>query len=199
MTDTRVLAKSKEMAEKVKKLKVAPKQNNKGELQLTGRASSYTLEIGNAICEQIANGVSLRKICMAETMPGASSVFRWLNENVSFREQYARAKEEQAETLAEEIIEIADDSANDTYIDDNGNVRTDNEVVARSRLKVEARKWVASKLKPHKYGDSINLNHSGKVDLTNEQLESKLAQLFRKAGITGADGVEEIPGGSTKD
>lgn len=170
-----------------------PKKNNKGEPQLTGRPSAYTEAIGNEICEQITEGISLRKICKAEHMPASSSVFRWLSENVTFREQYTRAKDEQAEALAEEMLEIADYSSEDTFIDAQGNVKTDNEVVARSRLKIETRKWIAAKLKPHKYGDSINLNHSGKINLTDEQLESKLALLLGKAGITGTDGVEEVP------
>lgn len=67
------------------------------------------------------------------------------------------AREDQADTLADEILEIADESENDTYEVDLGDgviIQKENrEVVNRSRLRVDARKWVAAKLKPKKYGD----------------------------------------------
>lgn len=86
-------------------------------------------------------------------MPGLSTVFRWLAENELFRDNYARAREVQADVLADEILEIADEGRNDTYVDDEGRERTDYDVVARSKLRVDARKWIASKLLPKKYGE----------------------------------------------
>lgn len=121
----------------------------------TGRPSSYTQEIGDEICERMSEGESLRSICSSPGFPNRASVFRWLHSNEVFRSQYARAREEQAETLADEIINIADDGLNDTYIDDDGNKRTNQDVIARSRLRVDARKWIASKLKPRVYGDKL--------------------------------------------
>jgi len=121
------------------------------------RPSTYTPELADLICEQIADGKSLRSICAAEGMPGKSTVFRWLAENEAFRDQYARAREAQADALADDILDIADYSARDTYTDENGNERTNTEVVARSRLRVDARKWIAAKLKPKVYGDRTEL------------------------------------------
>ena len=129
-------------------------QNNKNKI---GRPTDYTNEIADLICERLSNGESLRSICSLENMPNKSTVFKWLNIHEEFNDQYARAREEQAETLADEIIAIADDGLNDSYVDENGNKRTDQDVIARSRLRVEARKWVASKLKPKKYGDKLEL------------------------------------------
>ena len=127
-----------------------------------GRPSSYTQDIGDDICLRLSEGESLRKICSSDGMPSITSVWRWLHVNEAFRDQYARAREEQAETLADEIISIADDGLNDTYIDENGNKRTDNDVIARSRLRVDARKWIASKLKPKVYGDKVTQELTGK-------------------------------------
>lgn len=107
-----------------------------------GRPSSYTVETGDIICERIADGESLRAICQDDDMPSRASVFRWLADNESFRNQYARAREDQAETMADELISIADEATDD---------------VQRSRLRVDTRKWVASKLKPKKYGDKLQL------------------------------------------
>lgn len=140
------------------------------------RPSDYTQEIASEICDRIADGESLRAICRDEKMPSKASVFLWLTKHKEFSDQYARAREEQAESLADEIVQIADDGLNDTYVDENGNKRTDQDVIARSRLRVEARKWVASKLKPKKYGDfqrtesNVEMRVKNATDLTDDQL-----------------------------
>ncbi len=123
-----------------------------------GRPSSYTDAIADEICEKLADGQSLRTICLAEGMPNRATVFRWLAANETFRDQYARARDAQAEALADEILDIADDGSNDwmeRYDDDGGNIgwKENGEAMQRSRLRVEARKWVAAKLLPKKYGD----------------------------------------------
>ncbi len=144
-----------------------------------GRPSDYTEDISIEICSRISDGESLRRICLDENMPNKATVFRWLHKNKAFSDQYARAKEEQADTLADDILDIADNNANDTYIDENGKVKIDSEVVARSRLKVDARKWIASKLKPKVYGDRIQQEISGSItieQMSDEELDRKLAE-----------------------
>lgn len=128
---------------------------------MAGRPSDYTQELVDEICERIIEGESLRAICKSDNMPNTSTVLRWLDKYETFRLQYTRAKEEQAEKFADEIVQIADDGLNDTYVDENGKQRTDQDVIARSRLRVEARKWVAAKLKPKKYGEKVQTEVSG--------------------------------------
>lgn len=94
-----------------------------------------------------------------------SSVFLWLSKHEDFSEQYTRAREAQADAMLEEILEIADDGKSDSYTDEDGNVRTNQDVIARSRLRVDARKWAMSKMAPKKYGEKLDLNHSGNVAL----------------------------------
>lgn len=122
-----------------------------------GRPSDFTQEVADAICERIADGESLRSICQTEGMPSRMTVFRWLNdpERSSFRDQYARAREEQAEFYAESIIEIADEEAVTVKggEDEEVSVVFDATAVARNRLRIDARKWYASKLAPKKFGD----------------------------------------------
>lgn len=118
-----------------------------------GRPSKYSNAVADTICERLASGESLVRVCKSDDMPGLSTVFRWLAENESFRDNYARAREVQADVLADEILDIADDGANDSYTDDEGRERTDHDVIARSKLRVDARKWIASKLLPKKYGE----------------------------------------------
>ena len=78
---------------------------------------------------------------------------RYIDDDQQRSEQYARARESQADKLAEDLLQIADDGLNDTYTDSDGNKRTDQDVIARSRLRVDARKWLAGKMAPKKYGD----------------------------------------------
>jgi hypothetical protein len=125
-----------------------------------GRPSDYTPEIAAQVCGLLVEGKSLRSICKADEMPAIATVFKWLAAHPEFVEQYARAREAQADTLADELIDIADDSANDYYDKPVGEGETqrvvDAEHINRSRLRVDTRKWVASKLKPKKYGDKID-------------------------------------------
>lgn len=134
-----------------------------------GRPSDFTQEIADLICDRIAEGDSLRKICREDGFPNKSTVFRWLGENSKFRDQYARAHEEQADTLFDDIVAIADDSANDYGFKEGEDKDGDGarpvflaENVQRSKLRVEARKWAASKLSPKKYGDFQRTELTGK-------------------------------------
>lgn len=116
----------------------------------TGRPSDYSDAIADKICDRLADGESLRKICLDEDMPSKSAVFRWLASNETFRDQYARARDAQADTLADEILDIADDGSNDFMGDDE---KYNGDAVQRSKLRVDARKWIAAKLKPKVYGE----------------------------------------------
>lgn len=96
----------------------------------------------------------------------------WLDgSRPEFSEQYARAREAQADKLAEEALQIADDGRNDTYVDGDGNVKTDTEVIQRSKLRVDTRKWLASKMAPKKYGDKVAIG--GADDLGPVQTVTK--------------------------
>jgi hypothetical protein len=123
-----------------------------------GRPSDYTPAIADEICTRLANGESLRAICNSDRddfMPAAGTVLRWVSQNEEFREQYVRAREIQAETHADDIVAIADGTSL------GGEEKVS--LTARDRLRVDARKWVASKLLPKKYGDKIDVEHSGSV------------------------------------
>lgn len=128
-----------------------------------GRPTDYTKELATLICEMIMEGMSVREIGRLEEMPHSNTIFVWLGNHKEFQGQYARAKEVQIEKMGEEIIEIADDGSND-YIerkrqDDSKYTEFDKEHVQRSRLRIDARKWLMGKLKPKKYGNKVQ--HTG--------------------------------------
>lgn len=124
---------------------------------MVGRPSIFSQDLADAICDRLADGESLRSICADDTMPAKSTVFKWLGRNTIFADQYARAREAQADTLADEILDIADDGSNDWMERrrEDGSVDEvlNHEHVQRSKLRLEARKWLAAKMQPKKYGD----------------------------------------------
>lgn len=108
-----------------------------------GRPSTYSPEIADAICERIADGESMRAICEHPEMPGRRTVLGWLEEHEEFRAKYARAREAQADVMDDKILTVAD-----TCTPENA---------AAARVKIEAYKWRAAKLKPKVYGDAMTL------------------------------------------
>lgn len=129
-----------------------------------GRPSKFTAELANKICTQITEGKSLRAICLAEDMPAISNVVRWLGENKAFQEQYAIARENQADTLADEILHIADTPqlGMKKKILANGTVEVqEGDMLEHRKLQVDTRKWIAARLKPKKYGDRVENLHTG--------------------------------------
>ena len=123
-----------------------------------GRPSSYTLELAESFCAELACGRPMKEICADPGMPDARTIFRWLNQHEEFQRLYVIARAAACDAMAAEILEIADDTSSD-WIEEpaksgNGRVRrADNAVVQRARLRIESRKWLLSKLKPEKYGD----------------------------------------------
>jgi hypothetical protein len=114
-----------------------------------GRPSTYTHDLGDEICRRLGEGESLRSICLDEHMPALSTVMLWIvkNNHADFSERYARAREAQAHVLADEVLAIADDKDADPQ---------------RSRLQLDARKWLTSKILPKQYGDKIETEVYGK-------------------------------------
>lgn len=131
-----------------------------------GRPSIYTQELADKICEELAMGKSLRTVCGGEDMPSLQTIFNWFRTKEGFVEQYARAKQESADAMADEILDIADDGTNDWMtITMPGGYEKDvenREVVNRSKLRVDTRKWLMSKMKPKVYGEKLDLLNNGK-------------------------------------
>ena len=124
---------------------------------MAGRPSKFSQRLAEKICIRLSLGESLVKICADTGMVDISTVFRWLDKHDAFRDMYAHAKECQAEFYAQQIIDIADESPITEQPDSDGGAthRIDAAGVQRNKLRVDARKWVAAKLLPRKYGESL--------------------------------------------
>ena len=97
------------------------------------------------ICARLEEGESLRAICSGPGMPALRTFLRWVEADEAFRHQYARARERQADALAEEIISIVDAPGDPQD----------------KRVRMDARKWFAGKLRPKVYGDRVTQEHTG--------------------------------------
>jgi hypothetical protein len=116
------------------------------------RPSKYTDGLAAIICDHLANGVTLTAICSRSEMPGYSTVMRWLGENQAFRDRYARAREMQADFFAEKALTEAMNATNE-----NANAK---------RVQLDAIKWFAAKAAPKKYGDKLDVAHTGNVNVS---------------------------------
>jgi hypothetical protein len=110
---------------------------------IMGRPSSYTDERADELCTWIAQGNSLRSFCKLHGME-AQTVYRWMRERPDFQQRYAHAHEDRADSLADEMCDIADEVAAS-----GGSI----EAVQAARLRIDTRKWIAAKLRPGRWGE----------------------------------------------
>ncbi len=168
-----------------------PKPQKRPASKRGGRPSDYTDELALQILDLIAGGESLRSICRRPGMPVRATVANWLFRHKPFRERYDLARQLRADVHFDEILEIADDPTGDVV--QNGDKRTvDWENVQRSRLRVDARKWICARMNPQKYGERITTEHTGSIGTSTNMLPSEVAKEFqltldrleREAGFT---------------
>lgn len=137
------------------------------------RPSEYTDQIATEICERLLAGESLRSMCKADDhLPSERTIYRWLASNETFCQQYARAREFQAESHLEDILEIADDA--DLKPDD-------------KRVRIDARKWAMSKLAAKKYGDKTLHGSDPDNPLPGVPSDHDLAKLIAFQLFTAAE------------
>ena len=159
-----------------------------------GRPSIYTEALAGKICEQIAAGQTLTKICKEKAMPGYRTVLDWRTDNPAFKAKYEAAREDAADTLADEIRSIARRCLLHPFkIDPEGGKLINEEWLDEkaARVAIDALKWTASKLKPKTYGDRIEQHFTGGSDLLDAMDE------LGKRGLPG-DNAKLINGSATE-
>lgn len=111
----------------------------------------WDMDVLEDIFTAIAGG-KLVKEALADCGRQPHEFYKLVLNDVVAKDQYEAALQMQCEGMADEIIEISDDTANDQYLDNNGGLRVNNEVVNRSRLKVDTRKWKMATLHSKRFG-----------------------------------------------
>lgn len=154
--------------------------------EIKGRPTRYTKAIAESICAQLAEGKTLREVCKQEEMPHESTVRLWaLEDRDGFSTHYARAREIGYHAMADELLEIADDGAND-WMERNGQEdvgwAVNGEHVQRSRLRLDTRKWMLSKALPKIYGDRIDVNNKHDLSDPMQELLAHVASNGKRLG-----------------
>lgn len=132
-----------------------------------GRPSKYTLQLVAPLLQRLALGESLTSICKDPSLPNRDTIYSWVmpwspQYIKEFSDQYARAREVQMESWQDQIVDISDDGLADFISNEEGKTVIDYEHIQRSRLRVDTRKWLMSKIIPRKYGDKLQQEITGK-------------------------------------
>jgi len=124
-------------------------------------------------------------ICSSDHLPHCATIYRWLIRFPIFCEMYARAREDQADTNADEILAIADEMPPE-YTDKDGRTSLDQTYLAWQRQRIEARKWTSAKLKPRKYGDRVAVEgvEGGAAIKTEDSSASKFLDIIKNMEMT---------------
>ncbi len=139
----------------------------------SGRPSAYTPELAQIIIEQTSDGRYLKDICAAEGMPTPTTVRRWVLADVhGFKLLYAQACELRAEAMAEDMYDVACSEPRMTTNKMTGETKIDPGFETWRKNKLDAMKWIASKVLPKQYGDKpIELHvHTDAQRLTDDDL-----------------------------
>jgi hypothetical protein len=159
-----------------KKPKAKKEVKPKPEGYVFGRPTSYTQELADRICKKIATTtMGTKRLCATyDWMPSHDTIYEWIFDHKYFSDQYAAAKRAQGQLLAEETVDIADDASNDIRLSQTGDEVVNAEFVARSKLRVDTRKWMVSKLLPKIYGDTSRIDT---LQDENAGLKEEMAKL----------------------
>ena len=143
--------------------------------------STYSSEVADLICQAIATSpIGLKTLCAQRPdLPPWQTIMAWLNRYPQFQEQYARAKQQQMEVLADEILEISDANVLDAS------------QVQHAKLRVDTRKWLMSKLLPKKYGDRLDVTSSGeKLPMPSHQIDARIQSIIMQASMRRAAAID---------
>lgn len=147
-----------------------------------GRPTRYSAAIGQEICDAIASSSKgTKRLCEDNShWPCQDTLFTWLKKYPEFSEQYAQAKICQIELLVDEILEISDDASQDQYVNELGVLVPNSPAINRARLKVDTRKWLASKLVPKVYGNKIDIEGDNSMSEELRQLSADLEAKYTR-------------------
>jgi len=143
-----------------------------------GRPTKYNEAIADEICEELAKGRSLLSITQSNDMPHPSTIYRWLEAEEEFRDKYVRARQRQADTMAESVHDIA-------------NFEED---VQRARLRIDAIKWHTEKLHPRVYGTKSHHTLAGDEEKPIVVEDKSSLDVARRIGYLLSQGAAKKDG-----
>lgn len=151
------------------------------------KATTFTQDIADHICRRIIGGETLRAICNEDGMPTTATVQNWRHDNSAFNEQYTRARQWQAETLFDEMLEIADSTEAGEKIEesDEGYKTTTADMLGHRELKIKTRQWILPRIDPKKYSEKAQLDHTSSdgtmTPMSEEAVAARLSAIHKAA------------------
>ena len=125
-------------------------------MNVVKRATTLADKHIDIIIDAVSNGIPTRRI-LDQLGVGVGTWYDKLAADKALAERYARAKQDAADALADEIQSIADQAP------EKAEGRVDSGWAQWQRTRIDAKKWIAAKLKPKSYGDSQLIEHSGEI------------------------------------
>lgn len=151
--ERKALGKAYRAEEEQRLIRDIGEQANKAVAKLGRPAMPYEPAIGEEICQRLSKGQSLGAICDMDHMPSMPVVYGWIRKEASFASDYMRAREEQAHTLFDQCLDIADDASADLLPDEEGKITVNTIAVTRAKLRIDTRLRMAGKLSPKVYSE----------------------------------------------
>jgi len=145
------------------------------------------------VLEQLAIGKTIRQAFDAVGIDRkhTATLYRILLKDKAIRKLYDEARELQAESYSDDIIDIAD--ANQFDRDEDGKIN--HEVINRDRLRVDSRKWLSGKWNVKRFGDTKHHMHEGDISVNHAAILSggrkRLEALNAKRKGTTVDATSE--------
>jgi hypothetical protein len=138
----------------------------------------------NDLCNAIREGSNLQVFCSEIDRPNRTTMLDWMEQEPDYADKYARAREARADARSDRIDDIAKQTLSGTYDPQ------------AARVAIDAEKWQAGRENWKRYGDKLTLDGDLTVKIPDEQLNARVSDLLRKAGIAVAsagDGEAEKP------
>lgn len=151
-----------------------------------GKPTIFNQDLADEICRRIIGGETLKAICDEAGMPHNATVQNWRHKNLAFNDQYASAREMQAETIFDEILEIADNTeiGTRTVISDDETKTYEGDMVEHRKLRIQARQWMLPRLSK-KMTDKAQLDHTSSdgsmSPMSDEAKDARLTAIHQAA------------------
>jgi hypothetical protein len=162
-----------------------------------GRPTLYSEELAALFCSRMtAPQATVEKVCAADDMPAASTIFLWIGQHPEFRAMYRAAQVTRTFAMAEEMLEIADTpemGAKTTTKPDGKQEVTTGDMTEHRKLRVNSRQWLIARLNPVDFGDrsSMEIGPAAKADPDSVESAAKLAAILEAARRRQADAAPE--------
>ena len=155
-----------------------------------GRPSKYSKALVEEICERIALGESLRRICADPEMPTLKTLYNWHKREdikAELLQRFLGARAFQSLVMDGDMQDVADDGRGDITEDEDGEEVVDREHIQRSKLRCDVM-WRRMKcMNPEMFAEKLNVAHEGEVALVDRAAVLEEARRRVKEGKSQSD------------